>query len=51
MKITIQHQEEKTYHTFSVINPDSLTPQEVKRICEKMRVEAILINGKYYKNK
>ena len=50
MTITIQHQIEKTYHTFSVINPDSLTSQEVKRICEKMGVEAILVNGKYYAN-
>lgn len=51
MKITIQHQTEKTYHTFSVKNADSLTNNEVRDICEKMCVEAILVNGKYYQYK
>jgi len=48
MKITIQHQEEKTYHTFTVQNADKLTVQEVAHICECMGVSAILVNGKYY---
>lgn len=48
MKITIQHHSEKTYHTFSVQNPDTLTPLEVWVICTEMRVHAILVNGKYY---
>ena len=51
MKITIQHQSEKTYHTFSVVDPDKLTPFEVMRICEIMNVKAIFVNGKYYENK
>jgi hypothetical protein len=51
MKITIQHQEEKTYHTFNVIDPNSLTVLEVMAICEQMRVVAIFVNGKYYQYK
>ncbi len=48
MKITIKHQSVGTYHTFSVVDPDRLTPFEVLRICESMRVSAIFVNGKYY---
>ena len=48
MKITIQHQIEKTYHTFSVTNANNLTPIEVWAICIEMNVMAILVNGKYY---
>ncbi len=49
MKITIQHQIEKTLHSFIVGNPHSLTSKEVKTICEEMNVSAVLVNGKYYK--
>ncbi len=49
--ITIQHQQEKTNHSFEVVNPDKLTRTEVATICNEMRVPAILINGKYYENK
>ena len=48
MEITIQHQEEKTYHTFSVVDPNKLTSNEVRAICTEMNVKAILVNGKYY---
>jgi len=48
MEITIQHQIEKTYHTFTVVNPDNLTNREVCTICTEMKVKAILVNGKFY---
>lgn len=49
--ITIQHQTEKTYHTFKVANPDKLTAMEVLTICGEMNVTAILINGRFYEAK
>ena len=51
MIITIQHQLEKTYHTFNVKNADSLTSIEVWAICFEMNVKSLLINGKYYETK
>ena len=48
-KITITHQLDKTIHTFSVTNPDSITKEEVSKICEEMNVTALLINGRYYR--
>ncbi|MFT6638204.1 MAG: hypothetical protein ACJAYP_000773 [Flavobacterium sp.] len=48
MELKIEHQEDKTIHTFNVIDPDNLTSSEVKQICIKMRVKAIFVNGKYY---
>lgn len=49
-KISITHQLDKTKHTFLVVNPDSLTQEEIKRICAKMGVTAILINSRLYRN-
>ena len=48
MEITIQHQSEKTNHTFCVIDPNKLTAIEVCAICSEINVTAILVNGKYY---
>jgi hypothetical protein len=48
MEIEIQHQTERTIHTFSVVDPDSLTSAEVETIFAEMNVQAILVNGKYY---
>lgn len=48
-RISITHQLDKTKHTFSVVNPDSLTESEVKRICNKMGVDKLLVNGRFYK--
>lgn len=48
MKIAIKHQEEKTYHTYEVKDPNSLTPSEVKLICKKMGVSALFVNGRFY---
>lgn len=48
MKITIKHQEEKTYHTYSVNDPFNLNSAEVRLICGKMNVRSLFINGKYY---
>ena len=48
MEITIQHQIEKTLHTFDVNDPDKLTSEEVRLICLNMNVVAILVNGRYY---
>ncbi len=48
MIITIQHQIEKTIHTFDVEDPDNLTSIEVLVICSEMNVKGILVNGKYY---
>lgn len=48
MQIKIQHQEDKIYYTFKVRNANNLTSVEVKRICIKMSVKALFINGKYY---
>ncbi len=48
-KIKITHQLDKTIHTFSVTNPNSLTKEEVKKICDAMNVTALFVNGRYYK--
>ena len=48
-KIKITHQIDKTVHHFFVGDPDRLTTDEVKRICEGMNVTSLLINGKMYK--
>lgn len=50
MLIKIIHQEDKIEYSFSVIDAGNLTTAEVKRICSKMGVKALLINGKYYSN-
>lgn len=50
MLIKIKHQEEKTEFSFRVKDADKLTNAEVNRICIKMGVKAILVNGKYYSN-
>jgi hypothetical protein len=47
-RIKITHQLDKTVHHFLVLDPNSLTKNEVKRICDKMNVTALFINGKYY---
>lgn len=50
--IEIQHQESKAMHQFNVVNPDALTINEVKTICEEMGgLKALFINGRYYENK
>jgi uncharacterized protein YerC len=49
-KIYITHQLEKTKHSFMVENPDSLTPEEVNRICQKMEVTSLLVNGRFYED-
>jgi hypothetical protein len=51
MKITIKHQEEKTFHTYEVQDPKNLTSTEVKNICEKMGVKSLFVNGKFYELK
>jgi hypothetical protein len=48
MEIKIKHQEDKTEFKFRVKNADKLTNAEVNRICIKMRVKSIFVNGKYY---
>jgi hypothetical protein len=48
MEIAIEHQSEKTLHTFNVADPNNLTYSEVKAICTEMNVKAILVNGRYY---
>jgi hypothetical protein len=45
MTITIQHQSEKTIHTFDVSDPNKLTSLEVWTICSEMNVKVILVNG------
>lgn len=48
-RITIQHQLDKTDHTFLVVNPDKLTQKEVEFIKLEMGVSVLLVNGKLYK--
>jgi hypothetical protein len=48
MLIKITHQEDKTEFKFRVKRADKLTHAEVIRICNKMRVKALFVNGKYY---
>lgn len=50
MQINIKHQEDKTEYSFRVKDADNLTSAEVNRICAKMGIKALLINGKYYSN-
>jgi hypothetical protein len=49
MQIKIQHQEDKIYYAFKVKDANKLTSDEVNRICIKMGVKALFVNGKYYK--
>ena len=49
MRVTIQHQVERTFHTFKVKNADKLNKEEVHHICSTMNVETLFINGKIYK--
>ncbi len=51
MEITIQHQSEKTNHTFSVTDANKLAAVEVWAICTEMNVMAIFVNGRYYECK
>jgi hypothetical protein len=46
--IKIKHQENKTFYTFKVKDSLKLSIIEVKKICTKMGVKALLIEGKYY---
>jgi hypothetical protein len=48
MLIKIIHQEDKIEYSFSVKDASSLTSAEIQRICAKMGVKALFINGKYY---
>jgi hypothetical protein len=48
-RIKITHQLEKTVHHFLVVNPNKLSYDEVNRICDKMNVTSLFINGKLYK--
>ncbi len=48
-QIKITHQLDKTIHTFSVTNPNILTKEEVRKICDRMNVTALFVNGRYYK--
>jgi hypothetical protein len=48
MVIKIKHQEDKMEYSFSVNDANKLTSTEVLRICTKLRVKALLVNGKYY---
>ncbi len=49
-KIKITHNLDKTVHTFLVDDPDRLSETEVNRICKRMGVIAILVNGKLYQS-
>ncbi len=49
-KIQITHQLEKTKHTFTVVNPDKLSREEIELICDKMNVTSIFVNGKMYRS-
>jgi len=46
--IEIKHQLNKKLFKFSVTNKASLSDKEIKTICDKMGVHAILIKGRYY---
>lgn len=50
MEITIQHQEEKTFHKFNIKDPNKLTSQEVSFICLEMGVQSLFVNGRFYKS-
>lgn len=47
--IKIRHQLSKVEYKFKVTNPNKLTMREVVRICEAMEVQAIFVEGKYYR--
>lgn len=48
-RIKITHQEDKTVHHFLVENKTELTSKEVNKICTKMGVEVLFIEGEIYK--
>ncbi len=48
MIIEIKHQLEKTVFRFKVKDENNLTSLEVRKICNKMNVDAVFIKGKYY---
>jgi len=47
-RILITHHLDKTIHHFLVDRPDKLNSKEVERICEKMGVQSLFVNGKFY---
>lgn len=47
-EIKIKHQITREEFSFEVANSSALTTAEVKQICNKMNVTAVLVNGKYY---
>lgn len=47
-RIKITHQVDKTIHHFHVLDPNNLSKDEVQRICLKMNVTALFINGRFY---
>ena len=48
-KIKITHQVDKTVHHFLVKNAEKLSSKEVIKICKRMGVEVLLVEGKIYK--
>jgi hypothetical protein len=48
MQIKIVYQEDKTEYRFKVNVADKLTSAEVKHICLKIGVKALLVKGKFY---
>ena len=47
-RIKITHQIDKTVHQFLVVDPNKLSCIEANRICKKMNVTSLFINGKLY---
>jgi len=48
-KIRILHQLDGDYYEFEVKDPKKLTDQEVKHICNEMGVQALFVEGSYYR--
>tara|TARA_B100000508_G_scaffold138385_1_gene134327 strand:+ start:9100 stop:9258 length:159 start_codon:yes stop_codon:yes gene_type:complete len=48
-KIKIKHQVDGDYYEFEVEDPKKLTKNEVIHICAQMGVQALFVEGKYYR--
>lgn len=48
-RIKIRHQLDGNQYVFKVMDPNNLTNNEVRYICDQMGVQALFVEGKYYR--
>lgn len=48
--ISVKHNTENSYHTFTVIDPDKLLRHEINQMCDAMNVKEVFVNSRLYKS-